>query len=198
MFEAGRFGLAGGKSTVREVVFRVAEGSFDVASGGNPKDKCAPLALLVAGLSEPLRIDWWRNESMRGFKGWSGRQSVVATAKALLECMRKMPRTTPEPFAWVFPTTGRLGLDPMAGKSAREIGFSPDRIGLPVLTTVAVEVLACVGLQLWQPGDIGSGLWQYEVSGVPYRFGMIRRGKYKALGWAEEAGGDELRWLGAE
>jgi CRISPR-associated protein Csb3 len=188
VFEDDWFTLrSGGGDLVdpREAIDCVARGRIDLAPGAEKGDKVAPIVLAADEFSAPMKIDWWKNRSLRAFKMWSGQQSSLGTSRLLHAALAKMPAGA-SPLDYAVPLTGRFGFDPAAGRTAMDIGFSPDRIGVPVFTFPAVELLAVVGLQFWQFEHVGEGCWEYVIGGRRRRFGMNWRGNFKALTWAEE------------
>ena len=189
IFEDDRLLLRNGAGFLdpREAIECVARGRIELAPGAEKDDKVAPVVLVADEFAEPLKLDWWLNRSLHAWKMWSGRQSSLGISKSLHAALAVMPCDA-SLFDYAVPMTGRFGFDPAAGRTAMDIGFSPDRIGVPTFTFPAVELFAFVGLQFWQFQHVGEGSWEYTIGigGRRRRFGMNARGKFRALTWAEE------------
>ncbi|HET6248707.1 MAG TPA: hypothetical protein VFE47_13475 [Tepidisphaeraceae bacterium] len=114
-------------------------------------------------------------------------------------------------FRQTRPLTGRFGFDSTAAWNAQDVGFSPNDQGMAVESSPATELLAAVGLQRIRP-VIDDGIFQYQLwnnaaspaiaaafacggiphSGTRYRFEIINRGQYSAIGKARSMKGDSV------
>ena len=162
----------------RSATFRIATGSghddpLGAIIGILIED--APLAALAAGqelyaadrqpvvLRDPfrLRLDWWL-DSYRGgdkseLKVWAGQQTPMRNFQNLQKAWREMASAADgnaagrDMLSKKWPMTGRFGFDPSSTPNSRDVGFSTDEQGIPVLTSPATEVFAAIGLQRCRP-----------------------------------------------
>lgn len=188
VFDGDRFSVrsAGAAVDLHEVIGWLAAATIEPVATAKPRDKAAPLLVILQQVVSPLRLDWWTAKNLRPFKMWSGRQASFVLASNLQSVLRGLPADV-EPFDYyAVPLGGRFGFDPAAGRTTGDVGFSPDRVGLKILTAPAVELLALIGLQFHQFSRVGPKVWQYVIGGQSRRFGLNLRGQCKALDWAEE------------
>lgn len=111
-----------------------------------------------------LRLDWWKanDRATAGLKVWAGTMESFRIAQAMLQAMRAEAFLTPNLF-----NVGVIAYDPedpakkvepfyfdaRRGPNAhsRDVGFSPNDLGLTTTAFPAVEFLCLVGLQRCQP-----------------------------------------------
>lgn len=119
------------------------------------------------GIGQPfraLRLDWWRDEWGGGkeLKVWAGTMESVRIARAMQGCLRDERFHTGELF-----DVGVVAYDPDAPEKkvepyyfdarrgpnahSRDVGFSPNDLGLITTAFPAVELLCLVGLQRCLP-----------------------------------------------
>jgi CRISPR-associated protein Csb3 len=123
------------------------------------------LPFMISFPDSVLRIDWWRDEmrppdkksretcSRSPFKTWSGNQSPQQIIyDRLLPALRKVMKSGDRDwFSERFSLTGRFGFDHTAAVKSIDAGWSPDKLNISVKTSPAVELLAMIGLQRFQP-----------------------------------------------
>lgn len=144
--------------------------------------KVQPLELVLPGSSNPLRLDWWADKSL---KPWAGRMNVRVIYRALIDAI---DTSSADPF-----NDARVVFDPISdskgatrekkskkrepfyfdarrGASARslDIGFSPDALKMTTRAFPAVESLCLVGLQRFRPSPTATRrVFNYYTWGVP-------------------------------
>jgi len=199
-------------------------------NGLSVKALIAPLRLsLDGGVTHTLTLDAWM--TIRIQKGeaaavanppwnfWSGQQTSLGIWLALRAALAEQLKTIArDQFANLFThrvlLSGRFGFDPGAAWNALDVGFSPNEQGIQVASSVAVELLAAVGVQRFRPriaGDRQSFVYATwggrlapsvaapavcEAIGVPptQRFlaRVVSRGSYAALGHSTPIRGESL------
>lgn len=147
---------------------RGAKADADAAPDGDGEDdedvdRSAPLLL-----GEPfrLRLDWWldRVAGGRDLKVWAGTMNNVRISRALFAAMQSADYRSARLF-----DVGQVVNDPASptkkvepfcfdarrapNAHSRDVGFSPDALGLTTTAFPAVELLCLVGLQRFRPAQ---------------------------------------------
>lgn len=129
----------------------------------------------------PLSIDWWETDQTgaRDLKVWAGRMESFGIAQAMQHAMRDkrfhqsdlfdigMVVTTPhdagkkkEPYYFDARRTPNA--------HSRDVGFSPNDLGMTTIAHPAVELLCLIGLQVARPSPTaGSRVYDYFTWHVP-------------------------------
>ncbi len=181
-FEKGEFRIAFSeeKGTLRELMaagklttiagMSTDAGSEDDATGDDENDdaKFKPVELLTP---VPLRLDWWKDKSI---KTWAGSMNVHSIAAAMANAIDPL---NPNPFDQCqivydppkvilkkgkqvpiksekrepFYFDSRRG----ANAHARDIGFSPDNLEMTTEAAPVVEFFCLLGLQRSRPKHVG-------------------------------------------
>ncbi|HEX8295303.1 MAG TPA: hypothetical protein VF593_03325 [Chthoniobacteraceae bacterium] len=124
-----------------------------------------------------LRLDWWKDEvpALAGLKVWAGTMESFRIAKAMQNAMRAEAFATPDlldvgvvaydpedPTKKVEP----FYFDARRGPNAhsRDVGFSPNDLGMTTTASPAVELLCLIGLQRCRPAlTARSRIYDYHV-----------------------------------
>lgn len=128
---------------------------------------------LAIGSPYGVWINWWRRR--RGLKTWFGRQAALAVVPSLRDSLPdagsdllREQRFLPKDRAGK--SQSPLGWDCWLTVDSRDIGFSPNVLGMSVAVRPAVELLAIIGLQFCWPADtrpikdgkpVGVQRWRY-------------------------------------
>jgi hypothetical protein len=171
------------------------------------------------GATEAITLDaWTKIQSIRGVPSvianrpwnfWSGQQTSFGIWTALREVLAsQLSSMNSDDLQHVFSRRvlqkGRFGFDPGPAWNALDVGFSPNEQNMMVESSVAVELLAAVGLQRFRPivsDDYESFLyatWTHPLCpavaaaamcgtvpsprSVLLRGAIVSRGQYAALG----------------
>ncbi len=137
--------------------------------------------IVVSRPFRALRLDWWSNSQSGGsrLKGWAGRMDVVRIGNA----MRKTMGATRFASSDIF-DIGIVVYDPLdptkkvepfyfdarraSGSHSRDVGFSPDVLGIETAAYPAVEFLTLVGLQRTLPATTDRiRFYDYSTWGIP-------------------------------
>ena len=112
----------------------------------------------------PLRLDWWHQShgGVRDLKVWAGTMESVRIARSMQNTMR-----APQFADRALLDVGAVAYDPDAptkkvepfyfdarrapNSHSRDVGFSPNDLGLETTATPAVELLCLIGLQRFRP-----------------------------------------------
>lgn len=148
---------------------------------------------------------------------WSGQQTSLRIWTALRAALaEQLPTIPPEKIGDLFGhrvlLSGRFGFDPGAAWNALDVGFSPNEQKIEVASSAAVELLAAVGIQRFQPDMANNrssftyATWGQPLApavaaaaaagaipvppGVRFRGRVISRGSYAALGFSTPLRGD--------
>lgn len=136
-----------------------ADGGADGADDDDGLDRSAPLPL---GDPFALRLDWWRDRFSGGrdLKVWAGTMDNTRIAAAMLAALRAPEFRDAALFDVGQVVLGADGkkVEPFyfdarraPNAHSRDVGFSPDALGLTTTAFPAVEVLCLVGLQRFRP-----------------------------------------------
>jgi hypothetical protein len=125
-------------------------------------DTSSPIEMNLPGGS--LRLDWWLDERAGGkeLKVWAGTMESVRISRAMQHAMRDERFGTPYLFdvgLIVYdPDDGRKKVEPFyfdarrcPNAHSRDVGFSPNDLGMTTTAHPAVEFLCLVGLQRCLP-----------------------------------------------
>lgn len=115
-----------------------------------------------------LAIDWWETDmtGARDLKVWAGTMESVGIAQAMQHAMRSPDFYTPDLFdiGMVVTTAqdARKKKEPYyfdarraPNAHSRDIGFSPNDLGMTSIAHPAVELLCLIGLQAARPAPAG-------------------------------------------
>ena len=139
-------------------------------------DKVSPLSL-----GEPfhIRIDWWkaRERGANGLKTWAGLMDVLRIARAMQEKLIPTQSGLTELFDFgdvCYDSNGEkvepFYFDARRGTNAhsRDVGFSPNDLGMKTIAHPSVELLCLVGLQRARPVPLQQSLhYRYHTWGKP-------------------------------
>jgi CRISPR-associated protein Csb3 len=147
----------------------------------------------------PLRLDWWHDERAGGkeLKVWAGSMESCAIAKAMQQAMRAVSFQSPGLFNVAMvapdPTDSKKKKEPYyfdarrcPNAHSRDVGFSPNDLGMTTTAFPAVELLCLVGLQRClpartnQPRVFDYYTWTQPV--VPELLRAIVPGQLRLLG----------------
>lgn len=132
------------------------------------------------------RIDWPIHlPELKVWAGGASLESMVKGRRAALHAAGGLPVGTAL-REWLLPYPTMSGLDPRSAKSSLDIGFSPSRAGIPIMTYVADELLAVVGLQLATIIRYGRKEFGYvDPDGQWWKFRIeTREQHHRMFGWA--------------
>lgn len=135
-------------------------------NGLSVKSLIAPLRFSFdGGSTHSMTLDAWMK--IRSEKGqvtatanppwnfWSGQQTSIGIwlglRTALAEQLQTLRLDQFDLYADRILLSGRFGFDPGAAWNALDVGFSPNEQGMKVASSAAVELLAAVGIQRFQP-----------------------------------------------
>ena len=177
-FEGNRF-ILHALTTLAELLDAIRNGCITAL---DPDDATAsPLYL-----AEPfcLRIDWWKTAtpSTSALKTWAGRMETPRIAKAMQGAIDtskgnsvlfdfRIAYEVTNPTQKVEPFYFDANRGPNA--DSRDVGFSPNDLGLETLAAPAVEFLCLVGLQRAIPHPVGARLFTYHLWTVPISVSLL-------------------------
>lgn len=155
-----------------EARFEIAGDEYEV----DEKDKAKPFYI---GKPFDIRIDWWKipEQGISGLKTWAGSMDGFRIAQAMQKSIPTQSGLT-ELFDF-----GVVCYNPKDGKKAepfyfdarrgpnahpRDVGFSPNDLGMKTIAYPAVEFLGLVGLQRARPVPLQQPRhYQYHTWGTP-------------------------------
>lgn len=125
-----------------------------------------------------VSLDWWYEtiestgtiDQKSAWKMYAGQQTVEKIVGDMLAETQRLRAsshfTKIEQLLDVSAKmTGRFGFDPRSSRNALDVGFSPNDLGMPVLTYPFAELLAIFGLQTFFPGRTGRPGKLYSTRG---------------------------------
>lgn len=118
------------------------------------------------------RITW--PDRVPGLKTWAGQSDLV-------KIVRKLQDAIPEGgeidlFEFRAPILGASGIDALSCQDARDIGFSPAAIDMPVQQRVGLELLAIVGAECVPLVSYARRECGFVHDGRTWRFAVEQRG----------------------
>jgi len=148
----------------------------------DPDDKTAsPL-----NIAEPfsLRIDWWKTTTAftNALKVWAGTMEAPRISKAMQGALdvSKGERVLFDLRVAFDTTDGSKKVEPFyfdanrgPNADSRDVGFSPNDLGLETLASPAVEFLCLVGLQRAIPHPVGNRLFDYHLWTDPIPLSLL-------------------------
>lgn len=135
------------------------------------------------------RIRW--HERAPWIVTWGGRQTLSGLIAKRIEAL---PDESDDLLTAAAPITGMSGLDAAhSSMTARDIGFSPDAIGMPILTRVGAELLTIYAIDHLDIITTSTGQWGVLVDGMWWRGDCVRRGTYYHAWTMMRRAGHELR-----
>jgi hypothetical protein len=137
--------------------------------------------LVIGAPFRPLTIDWWETDrtGARDLKVWAGSMESFGIAQAMQHAMRDPRFHDPSLFdvGMVVTTPHDAGKkkEPYcfdarrsANAHSRDVGFSPNDLGLTSIAHPAVELLCLIGLQVARPAFTDeSRVYNYFTWHVP-------------------------------
>jgi len=174
-FDAGHFHISEGPS----LVDLIAAITIAKLTQTDPADATASPILIEKPFN--LRLDWWKSgdRTASDLKVWAGTMESFRIARAMQQTM-KMPAFSSENFL----NCGMVAydaddpekkvepfyFDARRGPNAhsRDVGFSPNDLGLTTIASPAVELLCLIGLQRVRPISAGKPrLFDYYIWSQP-------------------------------
>jgi CRISPR-associated protein Csb3 len=159
-----RFLLAAKNGTLEGLVRAIATAELTAASPSDPYGT----PVIVGRPFRQLVIDWWETDmtGARDLKVWAGTMESFGIAQAMQHAMRSAEFCTPDLFdvGMVVTTAEDAGkkkepyyFDARRAPNAhsRDIGFSPNDLGMTTIAHPAVELLCLIGLQAARPSLSG-------------------------------------------
>lgn len=161
-FEAGHFHISEGPSLVDLIAATTSATLTQI----DPDDATASPILIEKPVN--LRLDWWKSgdRTASDLKVWAGTMESFRIARAMQQTM-KMPvfssenllncgmvaydADDPEKKVEPFYFDARRG----PNAHSRDVGFSPNDLGLTTIASPAVELLCLIGLQRVRPISAG-------------------------------------------
>lgn len=158
-FESREFCVSG-SGTLAELVQALGRAKLTQL---DPEDDTGS-AIEVGAPFRPLRLDWWQDERAGGkeLKVWAGSMESFGIATAMQAVLREKAFHSPGLFnvGMVVPDPADSNkkkepyyFDARRGPNAhsRDVGFSPNDLGMTTIAFPAVELLCLVGLQRCLP-----------------------------------------------
>jgi len=150
-------------------------------------------------------IDNWASigDGRPKIKTFAGQMKAPKVVAFLLECLNELEEVDPKTiFDWSPKRTdaAAFGFDGRKGKSALDIGFSPDKLQMETQIFPAVELFAAIGLQYIRPMPVEKafelGLWSQPlpvelaraVASLAYTTPGVRRLRFRLMGRKERSG----------
>jgi len=145
-----------------------------------PSDPYASPVIIGAPF-RPLTVDWWETDrtGARDLKVWAGTMESFGIAQAMQHAMRSPDFASPDLFnkGMVVTAAQDAGkkkepyyFDARRAQNAhsRDIGFSPNDLGMTTIAHPAVELFCLVGLQAARPAPAGRPrLYEYFTWHIP-------------------------------
>lgn len=128
------------------------------------------------------KIGW--HMALPELKVWAGQltlQSIVDARRAAIhDAIAVIDRDPPDPLDWRLPIGGASGIDPRSCVTALDAGFSPDALGMDIVTYCAAELLATLGMEISPITRFSHRVYGYQTpdSGDWWQFGIANRGGY--------------------
>lgn len=150
-------------------------------------------------------IDNWSpmGDGRPKIKTFAGQMKAPRVVAFLLDSLNEIEKIDPETlFDWSPDSMGAasFGFDGRKGKSALDIGFSPDKLQMETQIFPVVELFAAIGLQYIRPMPVGKsfelGLWSQPLpvelaraaASLAFRPPGIRRRRFRLMGRKERSG----------
>ncbi len=115
-----------------------------------------------------IALDWWQEtveatgaiDKKSAWKMYAGQQTIEGITSDMIALCSQLAKPLlsgllSDLLAANAGMTGRFGFDPRSTRSALDVGYSPNDLGLPVATYPFAELLAAFGLQSFFPGRCG-------------------------------------------
>jgi len=147
----------------------------------------------------PLTVDWWETDvtGARDLKVWAGTMESFGIAQAMQCAMRDPAFASPDIFNVGMVVT--MPQDPSKKKEpyyfdarrtpnahSRDVGFSPNDLGMTSVAHPAVELLCLVGLQIARPIFTDeSRVYDYFTWHVPLLSNLLLAGSTGSLGLSD-------------
>jgi hypothetical protein len=155
--------------------------------------------IVIAAPFRPLSIDWWETDltGARDLKVWAGTMESFGIARAMQHAMKNTRFHGPDLFdiGTVVTTPDDAGkkkepyyFDARRTPNAhsRDVGFSPNDLGLTSIAHPAVEFLCLIGLQVARPAFTGeSRVYDYFTWHVPLLPNLLLAASTGSLGLAD-------------
>jgi hypothetical protein len=154
-----KFHVLGGGSLV-ELVEAIASAELIQANLSDPYSS----PVVIRDPFRPLSIDWWETDltGARDLKVWAGTMESFGIARAMQHAMRNKRFHNSDLFdigmVVMTPNDGGKKKEPYyfdarraPNAHSRDVGFSPNDLGLTSVAHPAVEFLCLVGLQVARP-----------------------------------------------
>lgn len=106
---------------------------------------------------------------------WGGRQTL---AGLINKRAAALPDDATDLLTAAAPITGMSGLDAAHAADARDIGFSPDRLGMQIMSRVGAELLTIYALDHLDIATTPTDEWGVLIDGEWWRGACVRRGTY--------------------
>lgn len=152
--------LISGGGTLKSLVEAIGTAELIAARPSDPYSS----PLLVGRPFRPLSVDWWETDLTGGrdLKVWAGTMESVGIAQAMQHAMRdeRFQQSDLFDIGMVVTTPDGTGkkkepyyFDARRSPNAhsRDVGFSPNDLGLTSIAHPAVEFLCLIGLQVARP-----------------------------------------------
>jgi CRISPR-associated endonuclease/helicase Cas3 len=177
-FECNRF-VIHAPTTLSELLDSITNARIDVL---DPDDRTA--SPLIMGEPFSFRIDWWKTTtpSTSALKVWAGTMEAPRISKAMQRAI-DVSKGAQVLFdvRVAFDSAGAANkvepfyFDANRGPNAdsRDVGFSPNDLGLETLAAPAVEFLCLVGLQRAIPRPVVDRLFDYHLWRVPIPISLL-------------------------
>ena len=181
-FEKGEFCISA-KGTLAELVREIAATKLVQL---DPEDATAS-PIEIGSPFRTLRLDWWHDERAGGkeLKVWAGTMESYRIACAMQNALRDERFLTPGLF-----DVGLIAFDPENAEKkvepyyfdarrgpnahSRDVGFSPNDLGLTTTAYPAVELLCLVGLQRCLPAKSEHRIFDYFTWSKPILPELLR------------------------
>ena len=183
------------KGTLNELVRAIATAKLVHSRPSDPYSS----PLMIASPFRPLSIDWWETDmtGAKDLKVWAGTMESFGIAQAMQHAMRDerfrhsdlldigMVVTTPQdPEKKKEPYYFDARRTPNA--HSRDVGFSPNDLGLTTRAHPAVELLCLIGLQVARPAFTNqSRVYDYFTWRAPLLTNLLLAASTGSLNLAE-------------
>ncbi|MGE3854471.1 MAG: hypothetical protein AB7K09_22260 [Planctomycetota bacterium] len=165
-----------------------ATGTLDTLVGAIAEASLTPLRaddpysspVIVGSPFRPLTVDWWETDltGARDLKVWAGTMESFGIAQAMQQAMVRDPRfrsATLFDVDMVVMTNAGKKKEPYyfdarrtPNAHSRDVGFSPNDLGMTSIAHPAVELLCLIGLQVARPAPTAfSRVYDYHTWRVP-------------------------------
>jgi len=174
------FLIAGG-GTLDELVDMIVNAELVSARPSDPASSPMTLRANVGSRSIELSIDWWETDQTgaRDLKIWAGSMESVGIAMAMQNAMKAPRFRDPGLFdvgmVVTVPDDSGKKKEPYyfdarrtPNAHSRDVGFSPNTLGLTSTAHPAVELLCLIGLQAARPAFTGRArVYDYHTWHMP-------------------------------